>query len=58
MRDICALKRSYVWKWLAKFSDAAASEKLRAEAARYHSEAAEIETGVRASEAKAAPDES
>ena len=41
-----------------QISDAATSDNLRAEAARYHAEAAEIETGVQESVAKAALDES
>ena len=46
MRYTYALRRSYVWKWLARSSDPIASDDLRAEAARFHAEAAEIETGV------------
>ena len=41
-----------------QISDAATSDNLRAEAARYHAEAAKIETGVQESVAKAALDES
>jgi hypothetical protein len=36
-------------------SDRASSDNLRAEAARYHAEATEIETGVKTSVAKSAP---
>ena len=39
-------------------SDRAASENLRAEAARYHSEAAEIGTGLKTWVTKGAPEES
>ena len=39
-------------------SDAATIDNLRVEAARYHAEADEIETGVKTSVAKAAPKES
>ena len=38
-----------------QMSDQTASENLRAEAARYHAEAAEIETGVKTPVIKAAP---
>jgi hypothetical protein len=38
-------------------SDAATAENLRAEAARYHSEAAEIETDINTSVAKSEPDQ-
>jgi hypothetical protein len=38
-------------------SDRATSENLRAEAARYHTEAAEIETGVKTPVMKAAPEQ-
>ncbi len=38
-------------------SDAATAENLRAEAARYHSEAAEIETDIKTSAAKSEPDQ-
>ena len=38
-------------------SDRASSEKLRAEAARYHAEATEIETGVKTLELKAPPEQ-
>ena len=39
-------------------SDAATADNLVAEAARYHAEAEEIESGVKASVTKAAPDQS
>ena len=39
-----------------QMSDQAASENLRAEAARYHAEATEIETGVKTPVIKAAPE--
>jgi hypothetical protein len=39
-------------------SDRATVDKLRAEAARYHAEAEEIESGVKASVTKAAPEQS
>ena len=39
-------------------SDRATADNLRADAARYHAEAAEIETGVKTRVAKAAPEES
>ena len=38
-------------------SDAASAENLRAEAARYHAEAAEIETGIKTLVAKRAPEQ-
>jgi hypothetical protein len=38
-------------------SDAASAENLRAEAARYHAEAAEIETGIKTLVAKSAPEQ-
>jgi hypothetical protein len=38
-------------------SDRASSDNLRAEAARYHAEAIEIETGVKPSAAKSAPEQ-
>ena len=38
-------------------SDAATADKLRAEAARYHAEATEIETGVKTLELKAPPEQ-
>jgi hypothetical protein len=41
-----------------QMSDQTTSENLRAEAARYHAEAAEIETGVNTTMAKAAPEQS
>ena len=41
-----------------QMSDQTTSENLRAEAARYHAEAAEIETGVKSSAAKGAPEQS
>jgi hypothetical protein len=40
-----------------QMSDRTASESLRAEAARYHAEAAEIETGIKATVAYAAPEQ-
>jgi hypothetical protein len=39
-----------------EMSDQTASENLRAEAARYHAEAAEIETGVKTPVIKATPE--
>ena len=41
-----------------RISDQTSSDNLRAEAARYHAEAAEIETGVKTWVAKAAPEQS
>ena len=38
-------------------SDRATADNLRAEAARYHAEAAEIETGVKTPVIKAAPEQ-
>jgi hypothetical protein len=38
-------------------SDRSSSDNLRAEAARYHAEATEIETGVKTSVAKSAPEQ-
>ena len=38
-------------------SDRASSEKLRAEAARYHAEATEIETGVKTWDLKEPPEQ-
>lgn len=38
-------------------SDAASAENLRAEAARYHAEAAEIEKGLQASAARSTPEQ-
>jgi hypothetical protein len=40
-----------------QISDRTASENLRAEAARFHAEAAEIETGIKATVANAAPEQ-
>jgi hypothetical protein len=40
-----------------QMSDRTASESLRAEAARYHAEAAEIETGIKATVAYSAPEQ-
>jgi len=57
MRDTCALKRNYVWIMARQVSDRATADNLRAEAARYHAEAAEIETGVKTPVIKAAPEQ-
>ena len=58
MRDIYALKRSYVWRIARQMSDETTADNLRAEAARHHAEADEIETGARNPVLKAAPEES
>lgn len=57
MRDIYARKRICL-QMAQQLSDQAASDDLRAEAARYHAEAEEIESGTEASVTKAASEQS
>jgi hypothetical protein len=59
MRDARYLRgqAEFCLEMALQVSDAATAENLRAEAARYHSEAAEVETGVKTSVAKSEPDQ-
>ena len=60
MRDARYLRAQaqFCLEMAVQISDQATCEKLRAEAARYHAEAAEIETGAKTLEAKPPPEQS
>jgi hypothetical protein len=59
MRDARYLRAQAVLclEMACQVGDRAASDNLRAEAARYHAEAAEIETGVKTRELKEPPEQ-